>query len=260
MEASSRRLELARKGISTEGWVPVASPGIEWYAAEIRDGAPFSMCRYGEGEWRVICPDMHLKQQRVFSEWHSDEAQDDLRATLLNCHDHERYWPCIWHQRYFAKDGRLAKVTGWLEENGLEDINWHDGRVWRRATENDRVHVITSAIRDQTLPFVVVGPDRIREAMGNNFNVAKFIAIHPHHAYYDRDEIVRKVLKFGKPALISFSAGGTSNILIHTLFPEIGEQSFMIDFGAMWEGLAGRKTRPYHKSLTIGRIKKAWGK
>jgi len=234
------------------------SPGIEWYADEIRNSSPFSLSRYGEGEWRVIVPEMHVKKQRIYSEWRAKEAQDDLRHTLLCCHDDPRYFPAIWHQRYFAKDGRAAKITGWLGENELDWISWHDGRVWRRATESDWVHTIVSAIRSQPLPIVIVGPKSIKNVVKSKFSVAKFIEIHPHHAYYDRVKIIEEIESFDKPALISFSAGGTANILIHTLFPTIGQHSFLIDFGALWEGLAGKRVRPYHRALTAGRIRKNW--
>lgn len=239
-------------------WIPVFSPGINWYADEILKGNPFSLARYGEGEWRVVIPAIPVKKQNLYSEWRDEEAQDAMRHTLIEYHRHDRYFPAIWHQRAYAKDGRLNKIKTWLAENDLENIPWHDGRLWRRAVENDRVFAIVNAIRKQPLPLVVVGPDRVRHTMTKRFRMSKFIDIHPTHAYYDHDRIVERVLSFDEPALISFSAGGTANILIHTLFPEIGDRSFMIDFGALWEGLSGKRVRPYQRALTRDRIEKNW--
>jgi len=242
--------------IKYRDWIPVRSPGLNWYAQEIRSGVPFSLSRYGEGEWRVIVPAMHVKKQRVYSEWHAEKAQDKLRLTLINCHTSDRYYPAIWHQRGAARGGRMTKIKSWMKHNNLDWIKWHDGRLWRRATERDRVSIMVKAIRDQKLPLVVVGPKRIEQRMKGKFDVARFIPIHPTHAYNDRGKIVKSVLRFDKPALISFSAGGTANILIHTLFPFIGEESYLIDFGALWEGLSGHRTRPYHKSLSPSRVRK----
>jgi hypothetical protein len=234
------------------------SPGIEWYANRIQVGLPFSFARYGEGEWRVIVPEMHVKKQQMFSEWHDVAAQDAMRYTLLRCPSDPLYYPAIWHQRYFAKDGRADKIESWLSRNNLTEIKWHDGRVWRRAIENDNFHHIVNAVRKCPLPLVVVGPKSIKLATMKKLPVAKFIEIHPTHAYHDRFAIVGQIALLKEPSLISFSAGGTANILIHTLFPLIGSHSLLVDFGASWDVLSGKQIRPYAKKLTAQRIGKNW--
>lgn len=240
-----------------EGWIPVRSPGIGFYAREILANRPFSFVRYGEGEWRVMHPDLGLKRHPIYSEWKDEEAQDRLRATLANYHKHPRYWPALWHQRWYDKDNHMGKVKGWLREHDASDIPWHDGRVWRRATERDTGSIIINALRKQPLPLVFVGPPHM-ECVQRRFKGCRFIEIHYAHAYYDIDEIEKTILKIKEPALISFSAGGTAKIMIHDLFPKIGEWSFMIDFGAFWEGLCGRKARVYQRGLTPERLKKNW--
>ena len=183
-----------------------------------------------------------------------------MRDTLLNCHKEWNYCPAIWHQRYYARDGRDIKIEGWLSRNGLDWIPWHDGRVWRRSIERNIFHHVVTALRECPLPLVFVGPEVIRQIVEKKFKVTEFIAIHHLHAYNHREKIVKAVLSFGEPAMISFSAGGTANILIHTLFPEIGDRSILVDFGASWEILAGknRRVRPYAKALTPQRIRKNW--
>lgn len=240
--------------------IPTFSPGVEGYARCIRAGFPFSLTRYGEGEWRVIVPEMYVKKQRVYSEWHAEEAQNALRFTLLEYHREMNYCPAIWHQRYYARDGRDEKIEGWLSRHDLTDIPWHDGRVWRRAIENDNFYHIVSAIRECPLPLVFVGPHTIHNIVDRKFDVAKFVPVHPTHAYYDRWSTAETILLLKEPSLISFSVGGTTNILIHALFPHIGHHSLMIDFGATWEVLAGknRRVRPYAKKLTWQRIQKNW--
>lgn len=238
--------------------IPTFRAGPEEHTRCIRAGLPYSFARYGEGEWRVIVPDIYVKQQRIYSEWHSDYAQDALRDTLLKCYPDWNYCPAIWHQRAYAKDGRDRKIAKWLSDNSLDWINWYDGRVWRRAIESDRFHIVVDAVRACPLPLIFVGPEAIYKAVKGKFNVAKFVQIHPYHAFYDRAKIASKILSFGEPAMISFSAGGTANILIHTLFPLIGHHSIMVDFGASWEVLSGKRTRPYTKTLTPGRIRKNW--
>lgn len=236
--------------------IPMFSPGIRWYADEIRAGRPFSFIRYGEGEWRFIVPQLPEKTGRD-GFWRLREAQDALRHTLLNCHSHDRYFPAISHQQYLHAHKWLSPVKKWLRDSKLDWIRWHHGLVWRAAVERNKMSVVVSAIREQRLPVIVVGPKAIR-SVGDKLRAAKFIQIHPTQAYWDRAKIEREILDFGKPALISFSAGCNTKMMIHSLFPQIGHHSIMLDFGAAWEGLCGHKTRPYHMSLTAERIRRNW--
>lgn len=239
--------------------VPAWSPGIRWYADEIVKGRPFSFVRYGEGEWRFIVPAIPEKTRGPDAFWKLKEAQNALRQTVIKCHRGDRYFPAIWHQDYLHAKGWLEPAKTWLRHNNLEWIKWHNGRVWRTATELDRVGVIVKAMRKQSLPVVVVGPKRIRRLV-KEVGAAKFVQTHHSLAYFDRADIERSILKFGKPALISFSVGCTTKMLIHSLFPKIGKHSFLIDFGALWDGLCGAPSRTYQNRMGYRRIRKNWGR
>jgi len=143
-------------------------------------------------------------------------------------------------------------------QTNTHELNWHWGGVWRAGAEQRTLFKIINAIRQQELPFIVAGPESIR-CIEDHMPVAEFIQIHPTHAYYDRDEIAQKILDLDEPALIAFSAGATASILIHRLFPEIGEQSYLIDFGAMWNGLCGTYKRAFQKRIG-DKIENQWKK
>jgi hypothetical protein len=241
---------------SVEGGIPVYSPGIKWYADEIRANRPFSFVRYGEGEWRFIVPALPEKRGKD-SFWKLKEAQDSLRHTVLKCHHAKRYFPALFHQRHLASRGWLRPMMDWLAYHELDWIEWYDARVWRTATEHDQMHVIVAAIRESKLPVVVVGPKCIQDTVGK-LGAIKFIQVHPTQAYWNIAEIEKQILAIKQPALFSFSVGCNTKMMIHSLWPKIGAHSFMIDFGASWEGLCGGKTRPYHHSLTHHRIRKNW--
>lgn len=230
---------------------------MQFYAGEIVAQRPFTFLRYGEGEWRTIHPNMRIKKHHFYSEWREPKARQRLRNTLLSYHEHVRYWPAIWHQRWYAKDGHLPKIKGWLKENGLENIPWHDGRLWRRTLENDAAYPIIRALRDQPLPIVFVGPRQIRKVQ-KKFTGARFIEVHYTHAYDNIGKIEKAILKIGEPAVFSFSVGGTAKIMIHNLFPKIGDESFLIDFGAFWEGLCGGRARVYQRNLDERRLRRNW--
>lgn len=242
---------------ASSGLIPIFDPGVEWYAEEIESGNPFSFIRYGEGEWHVIIPDIPLKGKNLMWD-ETPGAIEELRSTLRAHHDHERYWPAIWHQPYLIKTKQNPKVIKWLKEN-TSDIKWHRGRVWRLAIEGDKFFHIVQAIRRQKLPIVFVGPQKIR-CVEDKFSVSRFIEVPYKGAYHKRNKIERQILSFGKPAFIAFSVGAVSNILIHRLFPKIGDHSYLVDFGAVLEGLCGHGCRLYlrHMLKNPPRLQKNW--
>lgn len=222
------------------------SYGVSFYAKEILSGIPFSLARYGAGEWRCLVPSLKDQLRSPgFEEWHgNDEAQARLRDTLLHRHDSPRYWVASWeHHNFRVRDG----IGEWLKETGLDKLDWHWGGVWRDAFMQDNVHTVVKAMRAQSLPLVFVGPDRIRPVC-DHIEVAGFISVDPLRAYSGWEETAQEVLNFSEPAVVSFSAGNTANILIHHLFPLVGEESFLIDFGALWDGMCGNRKRLYQRS------------
>lgn len=256
LDETARFLETT---IKYEDWIPVRSPGLQFYCDEVVSGKPFSLVRYGEGEWRSLHPDMQVKKNHIYSEWREEDVQERLRDTLVNYHEHPRYWPAIWHQRAYAKDKRLDQVRRFIEQHGLEEIKWHDGRVWRRAIENRRIFPWVSALRHAQLPVIIVGPREIA-GVSKHIDVHAFIPIHRTHAYYDIEDIKATIKERlpGEGATICFSAGGTACILIHDLFLELGESCYLVDCGAFWEAMVGMKTRPYHKELRAADVQNLW--
>jgi hypothetical protein len=57
-----------------------------------------------------------------------------------------------------------------------------------------------------------------------------------------------------------FSASMTTNVLIHRLYPLMGETSWLIDFGSLWDVYVGVKSRSgYGKEDWTERIRKNLG-
>jgi len=59
--------------------------------------------------------------------------------------------------------------------------------------------------------------------------------------------IIRALKTCKAPAVVSFSAGPTTKVLIHNLH---GRGHFLIDFGSLWDIYVGKRTRRYHKRIT----------
>jgi hypothetical protein len=235
--------------------IKLFSPGIGYYARQIMSGVPFALARYGEGEWKPLVPAIPLRKKSQY--WNRPEERAKLQKTLIECYRDENYKVAMWHQRHIAKEMNCqAELEAWIRENVPLWVRWYNGRIWRTTVERDQLYPLIHAMQEQKLPILLVGPRRIAPIKKVGFPVARHIITNTSQTWWERDEIEKKILEFGKPALISFSAGCATKVLIHNLWPVIGQHSYLIDFGAMWDGMCGLISRGFHRKLTPARIRK----
>jgi len=249
----------------------ILTPGIGFYADRVRKGDPFSLVRYGEGDLRLAVPTLTAKGDDPRSRgskdtqanarvWANPNARSIFRETLACPHDSSRYWVALWHLNIMKRSQRLERIEEWLAKVGQEKREYHDGSVWRIAVEKRQLGEMMNAIRSQPLPVVVVAPERM-VSIRERLPVAKFI---PSSIPCGPDAIPtlqEEILGVNEPVLVVFSAAAAAKVLIHRLFPLVGEHSFLIDFGASLDGLCGNRIRGYHgpKSLTEEAIEVNWG-
>lgn len=250
--------------------IPVFEPGVEWYAKQIESGAPFSFVRYGEGDLRTICPLLSTKGSVGF--WRRyPQAREEYTQSVIGMPRHERYWPAIWHQGNLLKRRWMPILREWLAEVGLGDVKWHRGRVWRHMIDADKTSILVKAMKSQALPIVLIGPAHIAaEKLGAAHIVTPFsgrptvgtigetypgIAL---EALYQSLPWLESIIPSLSPALFTFSASFVGKMLISRLFPIIGEESFMIDVGALWDGLSGHPSRPHQRRFSPEKIRLNW--
>lgn len=233
--------------------IELYSPGIGYYAHRIRHGPSFAFVRYGEGEWKTIVSDIPLQKKSRLGR--NPDVRAAFQRTIIKCHQNDNYKVALWHQEYFIHVmRRQAELEAWIKRNVPAWVKWYDGRIWRATVEQGQLYPLIRAMREQKLPIILVGPQRIARRIG--IPVTQHIVTHPKRVWQERKRIEKEILKFGRPALVAFSASGATKILIHNLWPAIGQHSYLIDFGAMWDGLCGFKTRPFHRRLTPALIRK----
>lgn len=221
-------------------------PGFQYYVDRVKAG-PFSLIQYGEGEWKKMAGlPLTAWQKIVFSK---EDQCNILRHTVTHCYRDRCYLMTTGPLKPLRKAGYGKRLLAWAKENVPSWVQWHDGHVFRRAARRGQLYPLVEAILQQPLPFVVVGPPVL-----SGLPAAAHIVTSPEEGYpkawYGREETKEEILAFGKPAFFSFSIGTAAKVLIHELFPIIGEHSYLIDFGSLWEGLCGSNIRPYHKHLT----------
>lgn len=227
------------------------SPGAEFYAGHIKENKPFSFVRYGEGEWKQIVGLPFLKKKRWKVEKWRDHIQF-LHDTLVDIPRSDQYVLATHHRQHFIERGDWDKVEAWARRNVMGKV-WHDGAVWKKAAEAGEMYCIVKAMRETVLPVVLVGPERLEKL---DVPTAQHIVAHPKDALRQTKEFKAQLLKITEPSFISFTIGASANILIRWAWNHLGHCSFLINFGAVWDGLIGHPIRPYQKELSPELIKR----
>jgi hypothetical protein len=253
--------------MTQESFIPVLSPGVGWYANKILKNDPFSLVRYGNGDWKLIVPNLpEWRKHRgpnpkppseLRQMWESRLGRRAAQESFLLTPKDENYYPAVWQQPMCRSRGWLPHVKGFLSKNGLGDLTWHDGNVWRAAVEQDRMGRMVTALRSQLLPVILVGLPHL-SALENYIPIERHIVTHMMlHPVDDVKRLEDELLACPHPAVFALSCAVVGKILIQRLFPVLGKESFLIDFGSTWDGYCGHPSRGYHSSLTPERVRAA---
>ena len=231
---------------------PVYEPGLGFYVDKLQRGEPFSFARYCDGEWNFLLRQPSARDWGV-SRTDIPELYEALTASLVEPRM-GNYYIALQNHGYLGSRGFLPKIDQWLEQHGAPEINWHFGTVFHIASKNGQLWSLIKAL--QIRPFVVVGPERLRKLTF----VTKFIPIPLRNCWAIVDRIEAQLLNVASGSVISFSAGGMAKVLIHRLAPILGQHSWLIDFGSLWDPYCGVKSRQYHKTMSAKTIRRNLGK
>jgi hypothetical protein len=245
-----RWLDKLRQKYLPQTLVRVRPRPLSYYVSMLRDGRPFSLSRFGDGEWSAILdkPGENCDGHRFFPELGSD-----LRETLANGKGY-----------YYGMQIRAIRAMGMEIRNFLQShataFDWHDADVFHYANNAGTLFPLVQQLR--TMKVVVIGPDHLRDLRSSVFSYDGFIDIPLKNCYLDKENIVRRIGEYREksgpgPAVYAFSASMTTNVLIHRLYPAMGATSWLIDFGSLWDVYVGVKSRSgYEKEDWSARIRK----
>ena len=145
-------------------------------------------------------------------------------------------------------------ITRWIARN-VPDLTWHDCTVLYKASKKGRLYPFVEAIRESPLPKIVMGPTRLRRLNGRVFKLAAFVEVPNRDCWHLRKQIIANVMSFGKPAIITISAGPPAKAFAFELYKATGGDSFIIDVGSLWDVYVNKPTRAYQRNMTAKTIR-----
>jgi len=228
---------------------PLFEPGLKFYLEAIKSGNPFSFVRYGDGDLLIACPTLKYRHfQRERFDFHRALTKRMMAKTMTRVHKKPRYWPAIQMQHIFEfkrYPWQFRRLRRWVRSEVPRKV-WHDASVWRQASETGKIDRLANAIERCPLSKVVMGPP-YHKALAKKLG-AIFIPLKRRGAWQQRGKMADAIRKHS-PALFSICAGPAAKVVIHALWNEVGQESYMIDFGAVWDPYCGVRSRGYHWGL-----------
>ncbi len=200
------------------------------YAAMIRDGMPFALASYGDGEGQCILGEPGENCDGTKS---TIELSDALADSLLH--------PVGQWCSFFDVSCSLREdAITWIERH-CPPIHWIAQRPYGRAAEIGELAPFLHAIKDYTSPVVIVGPPLLHDLPEPVLGPFVHIPRPEATAWEELDSIAEHVSgEMGLDALFLFAAGMASNLLIHRLW---NGGYTMLDVGALLDPYCGVQSR-----------------
>ncbi len=197
-------------------------------------GKNVSLIRYGDGEWAAM-----LGYDGGNCDGHSyggglgDALLDTVRKPVNALYGMQR----------FAVKNMGRFINGLITKEKIS-IPWINAEVLQQANMEGELYPLIKILRHREC--VVIGPNHIREAVADLFNPAHFIEIPAKNCFEARDSIEKEILLYGEGksgVIYLFSASMAANVMIHNLFPILGENNSLLDVGSLWDVYGGVKSR-----------------
>lgn len=224
--------------------IAVTEPGLQFYVDKLNARQPFTVVRYGDGEWSSIVQDRAtcLKQRLDLPGMREAMMRSITRAPrderyLLACHPNQA----------------RGNIEEWLRDNQPAWLQWYDNRTFYLASLHGKLFPFVQALRNLRVPLVVIGPRHLCR-MAEFLPVAFHIEIPGRDAWPQVARILDAADKWSG-ACFSVSAGPTSSPLIWRMFARGLGDGWIIDAGSLWDVYCGVKSRSYHNRIDAARMR-----
>ena len=229
--------------------IKINSQGLAYYVAKLKQLEPFSFVRYGNGEWD--CMFQSAKRTRSGSQdLDIQSLRQALLFSLIGAYKDPNYYVGLQSQGFLRTCGLFEKVEAWIKREQLEHI-WYAADVFHRSSKSGKLAPLIQQLHRMSV--VVVGPNHLI----NWWCPSRSVRIASRDCWQRVNTIEADILKLARPGdVVSFSAGPAAKVLIHRLFPKIGNEVFLLDFGSLWDVFAGIPSRNYQREMTAETLRR----
>jgi hypothetical protein len=225
----------------TVGDFNMVTRDAEWFLSKFRDGTPVTFSRWGDGEWRAAIN--RVRGKNCDGHPFSPNLLRELQAVLQ---DKPQY---TMGMQPLAVKLYGEPILKFIKDNGLEYVEWSDGDVLHKVAIKKQLGTVIDALRGRRI--IMVGSKHLLKLRnGTSFDLPfDFINVGGTSVFDRRQKIMDEVSaaldKATESCIVSFCSGMTTEIMLHKLYPVYGTKHSLVDFGSLWDPLAGVKSRTY---------------
>lgn len=208
---------------------------LSWYVDKLQRGETFSLVRYGDGELACMLGAVGKNTDGCD---YSRQLGDDLRYSLTRTEGDFYYGM----QRVLPGDVvkfRKVRPAG---------RPWLDSEVFGRALLDGELYPLIQQLKGMTT--TIVG-NQHHAKMAWLLGSFRHVLTPECNTYTEKDRLIDYLLDHcQRPAVYLFSCGMTAKVMIAQLHGRLGEKSWLIDVGHLWDVFCGRLTREELKTVT----------
>lgn len=222
---------------------------IDHFIQRIKNNSPFSFSRFGDGE--IICmfnPNYWKNNDGTikynYGSW-IYSCGENLKKIIINNYNyyHGFNWTEFESPNFNQGPHRGIECLKFLEDSKV-------GTIYGGDWQGYDITKITNSISIHR-PVFIGGKHLSNIKHISGITDMELIEIDDLNAYDDKDTIINSIMiKFKNGSrMFCFSASIVGKIIIDELYPIIGEEVFMIDFGSLWDPYCGKLSRSNMRTL-----------
>jgi len=207
---------------------------------KMKHGEYFTLSRYKDGEFYAI-----LQNKVNGNNCDKHKYFPDMGEALLNSLKHPK--DHLYGMQPYALRCAGKEIEALFEKHKI-DIVWHESDMIHTANMNGELFPLIEQLKK--MDVVIIGPERLKTVRGKILDNVELVTVPLVDCWLHRNIIEPEILKIaGEGKIYLFSSSMPTAVFIDDLFPLIGKNSWMIDFGSIWESLLGINIRSYQRGM-----------
>ena len=230
----------------------ISKGSLGYIVNKLKAGQHFSFARYGDGEWKAI---RGKKGCNCDKHEYFPEMGKRLKQTIEKPINDPNYIYGWQTQSEILKQGDTQDTI----RRYLSGAVLYVADVFHLASEAGELYPLIEQLRNMKLS--IIGPKRLVNTIP--FPIMCTAEVPDKNCYESIESIKLKILdchcRYQKDIVYCFSASMATEILMYDLWPILGKNNWMIDFGSLWEPYIGNINRHYHERMSRETINKNLG-
>lgn len=219
---------------------PIIDNPVEYWIDKFISNKPYSLSRFGDGETLSMFNSPKLRENCDGSKFLPEIAEPMKDIFRKNFDYYHCFLDCTFEPAFKPQ---VDKFKAFFDDT-CPDMQIYNGEIWHYMSDAGNIRELVDAIAHYE-PCFVGGKHLKNVEHIYGFNKINFIETPQYDSFKEIDRIIDDIMALHATGsrFFAFSTGYTTKILIDRLYPVIGSDTFLIDFGSVWDAYCGILSR-----------------